>query len=373
MQKKLKLDPYSYIFPFGLLSAFLGLSLWLFFKFHWVSFYPRVAHAHLMYYGFLWSYIAGFLMTAIPKMTQSNTAEKWEVFFAIGLVVLNWLFNIQNQILISIYISFFQIIFLIYFVFKRFNQNRKIPFAGFIFLPIALAIGLVGSIYEIFHFSGTVSAVYFMTAQAFILNLICGLGSRFIPALCRVPASLSPDSTESNKKFFELVLIAVLMNIGFAFEVLEENQFSSALKFFTLSYIAIRYFKILIPSSTKTFLGLSLKISVVMMLVGYFVGIFSANNSLAALHLVYIGGFASITLLVSTRVTLAHGGISLDQEIASQSIFILTACFVLSALVRWSLGQNVGSHLIVLSILLFLLALAIWIWKFFIILLRMPL
>jgi len=370
MQKKLKLDPYSYIFPFGLLSAFVGLSLWILFKFQWVSFYPRTAHANLMYYGFLWSYIAGFLMTAIPKMTQSKPAERWEVFCVIGLVILNWIFNIQNQILLSIYVSFFQIAFLIYFVFKRFNQNRKMPFAGFIFLPMALGIGLVGNAYEALHFSGTTSAIYFMTAQAFILNLICGLGSRLIPALCRVPSAVSPDSFDRNKIFFELILIAVLMNVGFIFEVLEESQLSSILKFLTLVYIAIRYFKIFIPSSTKTFLSLGLKISVMMMLVGYFLGIFSTSNSLAILHLVYIGGFAAITLLVSTRVTLAHGGASLDQEIASQSIFVLTGCFVISALARWSLGQNIASYLLVVSIVFFLLALTIWMWKFLKILLR---
>ncbi|HRA87765.1 MAG TPA: NnrS family protein, partial [Planctomycetaceae bacterium] len=80
--------PYQGPFVAGLVAAFAGALIWLGARYGWISFYPRQSHANLMYFGFLWSFIIGFLMTAGPKMTQTKGPNPFEMKVPFVAVVL---------------------------------------------------------------------------------------------------------------------------------------------------------------------------------------------------------------------------------------------------------------------------------------------
>src|SRR5690606_34686279 len=79
-------EPYRFFFPLGIIFLLWGALIWA--PLLWNDeVYPVLAHRYLMLNGFSGCFIAGFLMTAIPRFSQTKRAEKFEVlaFFFVTL------------------------------------------------------------------------------------------------------------------------------------------------------------------------------------------------------------------------------------------------------------------------------------------------
>lgn len=81
-------DPYRIFFPLGLLSAFIGVLSWVPFALGYTQNYPGTEHPHLMIGGFLYVFALGFLMTAIPRFTETAPARFWELLCQAGIILL---------------------------------------------------------------------------------------------------------------------------------------------------------------------------------------------------------------------------------------------------------------------------------------------
>ncbi|MCB0369519.1 MAG: NnrS family protein, partial [Bdellovibrionales bacterium] len=86
----------------------------------------------------------------------------------------------------------------------------------------------------------------------------------------------------------------------------------------------------------------------------------ASSPRLAIQHLVYIGGFALITIMISTRVTLAHGPKDLSAEVASRALLGTMILFIMASTLRYISGQNISGFVLKLSILTFITALLFW-------------
>ncbi len=208
--------PYRILFPLGVLAGSLGLLLWILFQIRGINFYPRLAHANLMYFGSLWSFVAGFLMTAVPKMTGVKPANIAEIGSAAFLVFLQMAFSLRNSFEIPAAIFLLQTLFLLVFLFRRFIIKRKVPFEGFIFIPFAFAQVFLGLA---LHAAGKSELFYLFVGEAFMLNLIFGLGSRLIPVLSRIPNALAPDVHGNSKSFLSTLAWAFFLNLGFCMQL----------------------------------------------------------------------------------------------------------------------------------------------------------
>jgi uncharacterized protein involved in response to NO len=89
------------------------------------------------------------------------------------------------------------------------------------------------------------------------------------------------------------------------------------------------------------------------------------NAGLAGQHLLYIGGFALITLMIGTRVMLAHGGSDLTYEIRGSHISIAALFLSLAAGLRWYAGAFATSAWMIIAALLFIGAILLWLYKFY--------
>ncbi|MBN8538596.1 MAG: NnrS family protein [Deltaproteobacteria bacterium] len=355
-----KIEPYSLFFSMGLLSALFGSLLWFAFQTRFISFFPRQAHGNIMFFGFLWSYIAGFLMTAIPKMTRTAATNYVEIFIGLLLVVLQWVLNVRNELVFSVYGYILQILFLIVFIGRRFLDKKQIPFEGFVFMPFAFISTFIGVWIFIRSQNQDFQLFYLFSGQAFVLNLVCGLGTRLIPVITRVPAAINPDIEGQKSKYLEYFILAVSLNAGFWIEVLVDASFGNAIKALVIGFIAIKYFKLFKVPTTRSFVGWGIRLAVVLMTTG-FIGLgVNSDFSLPMLHLVYIGGFTLITLMISTRVTLAHGPQDMTPELNSNAILVTVVFFALAGFSRVFAGQSLDAAILSFSILFFILAIAAW-------------
>src|SRR5438552_15620088 len=69
-------DPYRIFFPLGIVLGAMGVSIWPLYYFGITEGYSGRAHAFVQTDGFLYSFIAGFLLTAIPRFTGTEPPSR---------------------------------------------------------------------------------------------------------------------------------------------------------------------------------------------------------------------------------------------------------------------------------------------------------
>jgi len=363
-------DPYRLLFPLGLFLGAFGVIYWVLFDLQILKFYPREIHSQTMFFGFLWAFVAGFLMTAIPRMTQSQNATWLEMGAAGFLAMLQLVLGLRHmsEALNSIFIV--QILFLIYFAGRRFLVHKRIPFEGFIFIPFAFLIVFVGMALKYFQVINQTDYIR-LAGEGFILNLIFGVGARLIPVLSRLPNALRPDQQSNLSRMSEFFLVAIVINALMISEAVYKNQWLMLLKFFVFVFYAIRYLGLLKKPTRWSVLAVGLKIGILSILKATLLVIWPQIFPMtASLHILYIGGFSLITLMIASRVMLSHGGESTDYELRSKLLVAVVGFFLLSASFRYFAGVAIGGFLITMAIICFLIAIGIWGYKFFKILLR---
>jgi len=360
-----KKEPYVFLFPMGCLSGISAVLIWILFQRQWISFYPRAAHGDVMYFGLMWSFIAGFLMTAIPKMTSTWVARAWEVTLAIVLVILQIGLNFLDLVTWSVFLFAVQILLLISFVAWRFWIRKKVPFTGFIFLPIAFFQALLGVYFFCISGFENREAVTLFCGEAFVLNLIVGLGSRLVPVISRLPMALSVRQASKKEMWLIPSLIALTLNLGYWFQFAGFMRLAVLIKTFSLALAFIKLFKFFVIPAQWSVVGGSLKLALIFMMLGTVLNFPDFNSGLAGLHLLYIGGFALITFFISVRVTLAHGGQDLSYEMSSRRLVFVAGLFLLSAFLRFIAQTQVMGIMITLAAFFFVVAVGLWLKKFF--------
>lgn len=361
------MNPYRYLFFLGILFAVLGVVPWILVTIGVVPGYPNVSHARIMILGFFMAFVCGFLMTAVPKMTQSKPASPIEVGVTGILLVLQVLLSFQNHLNLSLIVGVFQFIFLIAFLLQRFWLRQSQPPSSFLFVPFGILSGLTGTLLLGFEQAPASVTIYakILLYQAFLLNPIVGLGARLIPVLSRIPGALDP-AVQGVRRPIHYLPLALALNLSFAIEAFISTEFGQLLRFFTLAYVLIREFHFFKKPTEFTWLGLNLKISALALALPFAFVPFLPSYSTHLLHLMFLGGFGLVTLMISVRVTLAHGGHSLQFEKTSRSLLAIMVLIALSAIVR-TLAPFTASHFwtaLDLAIILWLAAICIWMWQF---------
>lgn len=356
----LKKDPYYYFFPMGLLSAGLGVIIWIAYQLNYLQFYPRNSHAALMFLSFLGAFILGFLMTAIPKMTKTDPAGTLEIILPLLLFPLEWLAAFTGHVSLVFAIHSLQLLGLLVFIGRRFLVKKQIPFEGFVFVPFAFFMAFAGLGYYFLAAEPDLALVYKFCGEAFVLNLICGLGSRLIPVISRLPMALNPDEQGDKSRMLKFAVAALLLNTSFALDFFATSLAANSTRALFITVFAVYFFKILQKPSVNTFVGWSLKIATACLVAGYWLAVINYQNALPSLHVAYIGGLSLLTLMVATRVSLAHGGKSLELELTSKPLLFISVFFVASTVFRYFAGVDTQSGLMIAAEGFYLAAITLW-------------
>lgn len=359
------IEPYRLFFPLGLFLALFAVFYWIMYNWGLLKFYPRDAHAQLMYFGFFWSFVAGFLMTAIPKMTGTILANYLEQSAGILLGFLQLILTLRNQIQYSKYIYLIQILFLIIFIVRRFVHFKKIPFEGFVFIPFAFLSSLLGWYLSWVNYINQ-SQFYKITADLFLLNLIFGLGARLIPVISRLDNALKPDQKAPLSKLKAVVFFATILNVSFIFDVFAQTR-TSHLIVLTIVVLYIVFFLGYLKKPIQwSKLSIGLKIGLTFIVMGYCIKFLVPDHyPIAVSHFIYIGGLCLITLMIATRVKLAHGGVDLNYEVTSKRSLFIVVCLCTATLTRVASHAAISGLLINSSVILFISALILWGQKFY--------
>src|SRR5437870_8854972 len=69
-------DPYRVLFRSGIVLGAMGVSIWPLYYFGITEGYSGRAHAFVQTDGFLYAFIAGFLLTAVPRFTGTEPPSR---------------------------------------------------------------------------------------------------------------------------------------------------------------------------------------------------------------------------------------------------------------------------------------------------------
>ncbi len=334
-----KIQAYQPLFLIGILHALFGTFIWVLYALKLID-YPGYRHADHMIGGFLFSFVAGFLLTAIPNFTGTSVCSKKELLIASSLALAALIFG-------GNFFTTALLIFLVIFFIGRLSKRIFKPPPQFIFLPFGLLSGIFGGV-TLCLIDNQIIDIKFMPIgklfyyYAAILNIIIGVGSKLIPALLGwapppTPASLVEGSNNLNqfqRKF--PIILAILLFLSFLIEFFGRQDIGRILRSLIATIIAFKVWRLYLIPPQKTKMAFWLWISAWFLVVGLWVHALFPELNIHAAHLFFVGGFGMMTTIISSRVILSHGNYGLDIESKSKIYAFCSLMFMLAAITRFS-------------------------------------
>ena len=310
-------EPYRLFFMQGILLAFAGVSHWLLHAFGVLEDYRSIFHAMTQIQGFLMSFAVGFLLTMIPRRTESAPPAWWQIGVGIvcpvGTTIAAW-FGLWA---LSQVFWWGLAGMMIGFVATRVRRGGRRPPDSFVWLPLGFAIGIAGSVLT--AAGGVLGTDYWwlhtlgrgLVLQGMFAALIIGVGGLAIPLMTRGVKPEDSAPTTRSRSIRALHLAAALVFVGsFIIELQVSLRAGMAMRALVCACVLVVAGDLWRPPNKPGWNRWLIWIAAWMVPIGFALAAIFHMHHKAGLHVVFIGGFATLTLAVSTQVTLGHGGFS---------------------------------------------------------------
>lgn len=322
----MRFDPYRAMFPIALFLGTWGVGSWLLYGFGLTNVYPGTYHATIMVGGFLFLFALGFLMTAIPAFTETESATPFELGTAILLSMGLAIAGILDKPVFFHGLLLVQMLALVNFGLARVFSRKDNPPPSFVFVGLGILFGLLGTgilfLEDVGHVSGRWSLLgHSLFFQGMMLSLVLGVGSRLIPALTgweELPLTEGAPPSPSGLSF--LLPSVALFAISFFLEAFLDVQIGRILRAVVATAVAFRFWKIQKLPYEKTWLSWWLWSSGWCTVVGLWAYALFLVYGVHLLHFTLVGGFSLMVLMIATRVTLAHGDYGYELEGSSKAL-----------------------------------------------------
>jgi uncharacterized protein involved in response to NO len=180
-QKKLLIhkEPYRLFFPLGVVMLLWGALIWLS-QIWGAETYPVLLHRYLMLNGFSAFFVTGFLMTAVPKFSQTKTADPFEVYGYLSVFLLGLLFSFFNNESYAYLASGLSGVILLSFLLRRILTKKVNPPYSFLFIFVGLLLWIFSSFISSFWPYDSYKNIH---SEGAMMAIILGVGSRLIPGI----------------------------------------------------------------------------------------------------------------------------------------------------------------------------------------------
>lgn len=307
--------------------------------------------------GFLGHFIGGFLMTAIPRFSNTEKASQYEVLIYLGALILG-LFLIAGDNIWSIPITgSLQSFCLILFITKRMIIKKKAklnPPPSFVFIPMALGLWFGSSVFSLIK-GEDFSYIFF---EGTVTALILAIGTRIIPGICGHTQILPTP----NEKLISPVLLLAAFSYLSTFLIKIPLEVANFVRFTIISFVIFKYWFITKRPPNKAVLSYCLKLSGWFIVISHLMNVYAPfDGGIHITHQLFISGYTLLTLLISVRVLQSHG--PKDESYEKRKIlYTISGLLFFGAMTRVSsyfLPQVYSSHLSYSSIVS-LIAIMLW-------------
>ncbi len=346
-------EPYRLFFPLGVALLLWGALIWI--PLIWTDdVYPVLAHRYLMLNGFLASFITGFLMTAVPKFSQTWPARSYEVLPQVIIILLGIYFAYNDNVALVFLFSSLIPLFILFFMLQRIPKRKANPPYSFVFIFVGLILWIISGMLGIFVDEDAYKALHYEGA---IASIILGVGSRLIPGILGHVEIVQTQRSlyERPVSIFKTIPAHfILLIFGFIGSYFLSENLGNIIRAIVVLIIGVFYWRLYQLPKIKTSLTRCIWFSAWMIVISFVAKVLWIDGAIHLSHSFFINGIVLLSLLISTRVLQSHGP-KLPELENKKLLYIVTAFIFIAAATRVSafvLPDMYLSHLAYSAIML---------------------
>ena len=342
-------DPYRIFFPLGVVLGTAGVSIWLLYWLGLTGGYSGRAHAFVQIEGFLYSFIAGFLLTAIPRFTGTTAPSRPTQYLLAAAVLATGVafelraFAVGHALFLVVHAT------VIALAVRRVRRRRSAPPDSFALVGMGMLAGLAAAVIDASVAWGVMPVEWDLPGrrlltEGMVLLLVLGVGGFLGPRLLGFaplpePPRLSVGTAPQRPPLFAGRRAGIYAAAGLAIALSVVLEYGCGLAAMAVLRAAAATALILAslkpwqPPAVRTTLAWCVWSAHWLVMAGLWLAALAPTYRVDLLHVVFMGGFTLLILAVGMRVALSHGGHPLSAERRSWPlrIGIATGLFALVA------------------------------------------
>ena len=368
-------EPYRVFFPLGILCGLAGVAIWPLYSFGLTTTYSGRSHALVQIFGFLYAFIAGFLLTAVPRFTGTQPPAFATQLLLAGLLLVASVSS-ELRAFATASVAFVAAhVMLLTLIIQRFAQRKQNPPPSFANIGLGLLAGAGGALITCGVTLELIPAAWDLLGkrlltEGMVMLLVLGVGGLLGPRLLGFapppahggpvrPPELPPFLRSSVAESFTAGLVILISLVAeYAFDLSR----MAYVRAFVVSSLVIRSLQLWKRPVVRTTLSWAIWIAHWMIAIGVWVVAAAPRYRADFLHILFIGGFSLLILAMAMRVTLSHGGYDLAREQRSWPLRIGITCMLVAMLARLGAPFAATSYFghLQWSALLWMAALVCW-------------
>ena len=345
-------EPYRVFFASGALWSIIGVALWPLFYAQQLGFYPNFVHARLMIEAFGGAFVVGFLGTAGPRMATAPKLTPLELFWLFALHQASAISHLRLQhawgdgFFVALLVSL-----LLCLVIRVVKFRQEAPPPQMLLALTGLVCGIAGA--SMLLSPGTLMDLQrlrlanLLLYQGLLLPPVLGIGSFVFPRMLGGDFGDPKTVSQSKTKLLRAIAAAMLLVSSFFLEAYGQVSLGYAVR----GIVAAGY--LLVEVSWKTQQAGSLTTGLFwalgLGLLGIALPAFFYPQHVSIEHLLYIGGFGLLILIVASRVLFGHSGDLDGFFMKSKWLRFLVFLAILAATTRatpaWVPSTTVSHHI----------------------------
>lgn len=361
-------EPFRLFFPVGALASVIGVSLWPMVYAGWLDFFPGEAHARLMIEGFVGSFAIGFLGTAFPKMLGSPPFT-WQELVVLLLSLCGCIASHALGLTAAGDAWFLLVlVFMLGCLAARLCFLRDdLPPPGFVLAGMGFLAGivgvvilLVGRIILLSEFQRNLGQL--LLYEAFILGPILGVGGFLFPRF------FDDGGTGKKRPWAHRASLALVVGgLLLATYIVQAAGYAgwpAVLRSLVVAGYLLGQVRVFHRARLTGTLSFLLRAAVFCLLLGILVSDLYPPAGAAVRHVLFIGGYGVLILVIASRVTWGHSGmihLAEGRRRPLQIIFWVVAVALATRVVAGFIPTIRVSHHIYAA-LLWIVAVGVWSW-----------
>jgi uncharacterized protein involved in response to NO len=338
---------YRVFFPLGMLCGLAGVAIWPLYAFGVTTTYSGRSHAFVQIFGFLYAFVAGFLLTAVPQFTGTQPPSL-PTQLSLAAVLLVAVVSSELRVFAVGTVAFLAAhVMLLTLVARRFARRQQNPPPTFANIGLGLLAGAAGALLtsgvtlELVPASWDLLGKRLLT-EGMVMLLVLGVGGFLGPRLLgfapppthQLPSASSVSSVVESVTAVESFAAGLVILVSLVAEYGFDLSQMAYVRAFVVSIVVIRSLQLWKRPAVRTTLSWAIWIAHWVIAIGVWVVAAAPRYRADFLHILFIGGFSLLILAIATRVTLSHGGHDLAQERRSWPLRIGVALTLVALLAR---------------------------------------
>jgi uncharacterized protein involved in response to NO len=295
-----------------------GVAIWPLYTFGITASYSGRAHALVQTDGFLYAFIAGFLLTAVPRFTGTEPPSR-PVQYALAAMLLVSVaaselraFTLGTTMFVAAHAT------LLVLVGSRFVRRRQRPPSSFVLIGLGLLAGALGAsiaagvAWEIVPAAWDLTGRRMLT-EGMVLLLVLGVGGFLGPRLLGFAALPQPGQSHRGSTLpWAVAGLTIFISVPAEYGL--DLGWMAFVRAAVVTAVILPTLQLWRAPAVKTTLSWTVWIAQWVIVAGVWHVAFAPRYRADFLHMLFVGGFSLLILAVATRVTLSHGGKDLALE-----------------------------------------------------------